>query len=245
MTQLIENKRRRRVLIATLSRFSPRPRRFVGRSLSSDITDGARSAYRCKSLADRAAQVPGKGSLGDNSPAEGLAALWRAACTDSRLFIALISNRRCCRLEMAVSNCKQRRAMVSNRRKMAALQFPFSCSKIAPDGANPEIGVPREGEGCPPEGRPLHRQGRGENQKSRRDAGATWARGGSRLECRTFLRLRPAELLLLDGDRQSLWRLRHAVDSDREVGGHVSDRGAWISAAGAATAASPASGAYC
>jgi hypothetical protein len=47
MTQLIENKPRRRALIATLSHFSPRRRRFVGRNFSSDITDDAQSAYRC------------------------------------------------------------------------------------------------------------------------------------------------------------------------------------------------------
>ena len=47
MSQLTENKPRRRALIATLSHFSARRRCFVGRSFSSDITDDARSAYRC------------------------------------------------------------------------------------------------------------------------------------------------------------------------------------------------------
>jgi hypothetical protein len=47
MTQLIENKPPRRALIATLLHFSPPRRCFVGRSFSSDMTDDARSAYRC------------------------------------------------------------------------------------------------------------------------------------------------------------------------------------------------------
>src|ERR1700732_584259 len=47
MTQLVENKPRRRALIATLSHFSPTRCRFVGRSFSSDITRVARSAYHC------------------------------------------------------------------------------------------------------------------------------------------------------------------------------------------------------
>jgi hypothetical protein len=133
MTQLIENKPRRRALIATLLHFSPRRRGFVGRSFSSDITDDARSAYRCQSFADGAAQVPGEGSLGDKSS---------AACTDSCLFIALISNRRCCRLEFDVTACKQTTACVSNRRKSAtyayrrlsfisALTFGFKAKGVA------------------------------------------------------------------------------------------------------------------
>src|SRR5580700_490000 len=81
MTQLVENKPPRRALIATLSHISTRRRRFVGRSFSSDITHDARSAYGCAA-----------------SPAEGLAALWRAACVRpgievySRLIQPLVSS---------------------------------------------------------------------------------------------------------------------------------------------------------
>jgi hypothetical protein len=111
MTQLIENKPRRRALIATLLHFS-----LGGRSFSSDITDDARSAYRCA-----------------DSP---------AACSDSCLLIALISNRRSCQLEFDVTACKQTTACVSNRRKSAtyayrrlsfisALTFGFKAKGVA------------------------------------------------------------------------------------------------------------------
>jgi len=132
MTQLIENKPRRRALIATLLHFDdptrvvvlpnrsrPSPRHtglpgrrqgepgrsvelggsvqreskdrprlshrcFVGRSFSSDMTDDARSAYRCAPLF-----------------AEGLAAFRRAACIRSfdRSSKSRISNRNIPRLE--------------------------------------------------------------------------------------------------------------------------------------------------
>ena len=68
MTQVIENKPPRRALIATLSHFCASRRRFVGRSFSSDITGVAPTRYRCAAL-----------------PAESLAAVWRAACTRSRV----------------------------------------------------------------------------------------------------------------------------------------------------------------
>jgi hypothetical protein len=117
MTQLIENKPRRHALIATLLHFYP-SRRFVGRSFrafcvpipsgSSDITDDARSAYRCA-----------------DSPAEGLAAVGRAACICScdQLPERLISNRLSCQLEFAVTACKQTTARVSNRRNSANYSF--------------------------------------------------------------------------------------------------------------------------
>src|SRR5271154_1801042 len=111
MTQLIENKRRRRALIATLSHFDDPTRVVV--------------------LPNRGRPSPRLGELGGSDQRESKDLLW------------LTSNRRCCRLEMAVSNSKQRRGAVSNRRKMATSQFPLSCSKTGPDGANQEIGVPR------------------------------------------------------------------------------------------------------
>src|ERR1700722_4951879 len=84
MAQRIQNKPSRRALIATLWHFSPRRRCFVGRSFSSDITDDARSAYRCAPLF-----------------AEGLAAFRRAACIRSfdRSSKSRISNRNIPRLE--------------------------------------------------------------------------------------------------------------------------------------------------
>jgi len=84
MAQRIQNKPSRRALIATLLHFSPRRRCFVGRSFSSDITDDARSAYRCAPLF-----------------AEGLAAFRRAACIRSfdRSSKSRNSNRNIRRLE--------------------------------------------------------------------------------------------------------------------------------------------------
>src|SRR5271156_1889216 len=71
MTQLIENKPRRRALIATLSHFYP-SRRLVGRSFSSDIMEVARSAFLCAGSSaacirskEEAAQVLGEWSAVD------------------------------------------------------------------------------------------------------------------------------------------------------------------------------------
>jgi hypothetical protein len=62
--------------------------------------------------------------------------------------------------------------MVSNRRKMATSQFPLSCSKTGPDGANQQIGVHREAKACLPAGRAA----RHEACLPTGRAAATWAR---------------------------------------------------------------------
>ena len=114
MAQRIQNKPPRRALIATLLHFSPRRRCFVGRSFSSDMTDDARSAYRCAPLF-----------------AEGLAAFRRAACIRSsdRSSKSRISNRNNRRLESCLTASRIIARTGSNRNKTRLFDLDFSTPK--------------------------------------------------------------------------------------------------------------------
>src|ERR1700726_290938 len=119
MAQRIQNKPSRRALIATLWHFSPRRRCFVGRSFSSDMTDDARSAYRCAPLF-----------------AEGLAAFRRAACIRSsdRSSKSRISNRNNRRLESCLTASRIIARTGSNRNKTRL--FPTQNSqRVVPENS--------------------------------------------------------------------------------------------------------------
>jgi hypothetical protein len=134
MTQLIENKRPRRVLIATLLHFSPhqppasrlqhrKPNRQIP-ELEMDLT-----TLESTGVPVLIAKNPDPMRvvvLSDNREPKDLS----RDCHSRFAPKPCISNRRCCRLEFAVTACKLTATCISNRRNSAIYSFLQNISPL-------------------------------------------------------------------------------------------------------------------